>query len=256
MWRKTLTLWKIILFENPNFVLSDALTYFLLNFLFLIPLLNAFNFFIESIVTFGLLICVSKIYAKAKGDIKAFRKGLEGLNAFVCVKENFLEAVALSLAHMVMGVVALFFVFLGLMIIALITGTTFLIFNTVPPLWALALYLAFLLFVYFSIVTSYPSFFARVIFEAKTPKDYFFMFITAPFSNLLFKMSFSLDLLASSLIIGGISLLLTLFKVFITWLFPASILFLSFLVLINILLVYLFGVVAVGEFVWKRGVRC
>ena len=250
MWRKSITLWKIILFESPNFTFSVVLTYFLLNFLFLVPILNAFNFFIESIVTFGLLICLSKLYVEARGDIKAFKKNLEELNAFICVKENFLEAVALSLAHMVMGVVALFLVFLGLLIIGLITGTAFILFDATPPLWTLIIYLTFLLLVYFSIVTSYPSFFARVIFEAKTPKDYFFMFITAPFSKLLFKMSFSLDLFVSSLIIGGISLLLTLFKVFITWIFPISILFVSFLVFINMLLVYLFGVVAVGEFVW------
>lgn len=250
MWRKSITLWKIILFESPNFTFSVVLTYFLLNFLFLVPILNAFNFFIESIVTFGLLICLSKLYVEARGDIKAFKKNLEELNAFICVKENFLEAVALSLAHMVMGVVALFLVFLGLLIIGLITGTAFILFDATPPLWTLIIYLTFLLLVYFSIVTSYPSFFARVIFEAKTPKDYFLMFITAPFSKLLFKMSFSLDLFVSSLIIGGISLLLTLFKVFITWIFPISILFVSFLVFINMLLVYLFGVVAVGEFVW------
>ena len=250
MWKKTITLWKIILFENPNFTLSVALIYSLLNFLFLVPILNAFNFLIESVITFSLLICVSKIYVNVSGNIEGFKKKIINLNAFQCVRNYLLEAVALGFAHMIMGVIALFFVFLGLMIIALITGTSFLVFNAVPPLWVLAFYLAFLLFVYFSIVTSYPSFFARVIFEAKTPKDYFFMFITAPFSKLLFKMSFSLDLFVSSLIIGGISLLLTLFKVFITWIFPISILFVSFLVFINMLLVYLFGVVAVGEFVW------
>ncbi len=251
MWRKTLALWKITLFDNLTFTLSVALTYFLLNFLFLIPLINAFNFFVESLVTFGLLVCISKLYVNVRGDVQAFRDGVINLKAFHCIRNNILEAVALSFAHILMGIVALFLVFLGIVIIALITGTSFLLFNDFPPLWVLTIYLIFLLLVYFSIVTSYPFFFARVIFEAKIPKDYFLMFVTSPFSKLLFKMSFSLDLLISSIIIGFISLILTLLKIFITWLFPFSLLFVSFFVFINILLIYLFGVVAVGEFVWK-----
>lgn len=252
MWKKTLTLWKLIVFDNPDFTLSVALLYFLLNFLFLVPILNIFNFFIESVVTFALLICVSKLYVAVEGNVRAFKEELSRLNAFRCVRTFWKEAVAVSLAHIVTGILSLFIIFLGLAIIALITGTSFIFFNFAMPAWAIVLYLVFLLFVYFSIVTSYPSYFARVIFEAQTPKDYFFKFITAPFSKLLLKMSFSLDLLFSSLIISFFSLLLTLFKIFVTYFFPISILFVSFFAFLNMLLVYLFGVVAVGEFVWKR----
>ena len=252
MWKKTLTLWKITLLENQSFTLSIALTYLFLNFLFLVPLVNVFNFFVESVVTFCLLICVSNLYLSVKGEVQAYRESIRTLNTFQCIKENLAKAVAVSLAHAVMGVVALFFVFLGLIIIALITGISYLIFSTIPPLEVLIPYLVFLVFVYFVVVTSYPAFFARVVFEAKNAVDYFFMFITAPFSKLLLKMSLSLDLLISSLIIVSISLLLALFKLFVMWLLPLSIIFVSFIAFLNALLIYLFGVVAVGEFVWRK----
>lgn len=252
MWKKTLTLWKITLLENPRFTLFAILTYFFLNFLFLVPLLNVFNFFVESVVTFGLLICVSNLYLSVKGEVQAYRESMRTLNTFQCMKENLAKAIAVSLAHMVMGVIALLFVLLGLIIIALITGVSYFIFSTIPPPEVLTPYLVFLVFVYFAIVTSYPAFFARVVFEAKNAVDYFFMFITAPFSKLLLKMSLSLDLLISSLIIASVSLLLALFKLFVMWLLPLSIIFVSFFAFLNALLIYLFGVVVVGEFVWKK----
>jgi len=252
MWKKTLTLWKITLLENPSFTLFATLTYLFLNFLFLVPIINVFNFFVESVVTFSLLICVSNLYLSVKGEIQAHRESIRTLNTFQCMKKNLAKAVALSLAHAVMGGIAIFFVFLGLLIIALITGVSYLIFSTIPPLEVLIPYLVFLIFVYFAVVTSYPAFFARVIFEAKSTTDYFFMFITAPFSKLLLKISLSLDLFISSLIIASISLLLTLFKLFVMWLFPLSIILVSFIAFLNALLIYLFGVVAVGEFVWKE----
>ncbi len=246
---------KIILFETPSFSLNVLFIYLFLNLLFLIPLINAFNLLVESIITFSLLICVSKLYVETKGSVKSFKRKLNDLNPISCIRKYLLESLALGFAHLVMGVLALFLVFLGLLLIAILTGTSIFLFNFTPPLWLLAIYLVFLIFVYFSLTTSYPTFFARVIFEAKKPREYFYLFITAPVSKLLLRISFSFDILISSLVVGFASLLLTLFKLFLLFVFPPSILLVSFLAFINMLLVYLFGVVMVGEFVWKKNRR-
>ncbi len=251
LWKKSFRVWLIALSQNVNFTLFILLFFTLLNFVILIPLIGLFSFFIQNLINFSLIILFSKIYLKVDGDEEAFRREIENLkynDAFSYIREAFM----LTVATYLMSIGILIIVVAFLLILGLVFGISFLAFGTVlPPLFIL-LGLVFALVIYFSIVTSYPSFFARTVIEGRKPQDYFTLFLTAPFSKLLWKLSFSFEVFLSSLIIGAISLFIFLAHSLLTFLFPPIGLFSYFITFVNLLLVYLFGVVSI-HYLLKRG---
>ncbi|GAB6066560.1 hypothetical protein JCM9492_16550 [Aquifex pyrophilus] len=251
LWRRTLRIWLIALSQNASFTLFILLLFTLLNFVILIPLIGVFSFFIQNLINFSLIILFSKIYLKVDGEEEAFRKEVEKLrygNAFSYVREAFM----LTVATYLMSIGVLIIVVSILLLLGLIFGISLLTFGTAPSPLFLLLGLIVALIIYFSVVTSYPSFFARTVIEAKKPEDYFTLFLTAPFSKLLWKLSFSLEVLLSSFIVGAISLLIFIAQGVGTFLFPPIGLFSYFITFVNLLLIYLFGVISV-HYLLKRG---
>ncbi|NPB07283.1 MAG: DUF4175 domain-containing protein [Aquificae bacterium] len=246
LWRKTLNLWKLALTANADLAVKTFLAFLLLNLLFFTPL-QPLAAFAQNLLTFALIIFFGKLYL-SNPEEKTFLARLMAASFGGAVKPNLLPALALVLAQYVMTFLLLVFLVAGLMLVAALFGVTLFVFGTALPLWAVGLLVVALVFLYFSMATSYPLFFARALIEAKDAKDYFIKFLTAPFSPLLLKMGFSIPLLTSSLIVSAVALLLFVVQFLLYHLLPFTTVFSFYFTYANLLLIYLFGVISLKAF--------
>lgn len=251
MWKHALNVWSITLFQNFRLTAELIILFTLLNFLFLIPVMNVFAFFIHNVVNFSLIIYFSKLYLKVKGNEEEYKREIERTKLAQALKTYLPHAVTLTFATYAMTVAYLILLFVSLLILGLITGITVFTFGT-DFIIAYLIFIVLLLILYFWIITSYPVFFARTVIEGQTPRDFFFLFLTAPFSKLLWKLAFSLEVLFSSFVIGFFSLFIFLFQFVMSHLFPPLFFLTYFVAFSNTLLIYLFGVISVSYLLWKR----
>jgi len=251
MWKHALKVWLVALFHNFRLTAELLILFILLNFFFLVPVINAFSFFIHNVINFSIIIYFSKLYIKVKGDEKRYEEEIERTTLLQALRTYLPHAITLTLATYAMTTAYLVILFVSMLIVGVITGITLLNYGT-DIIIAYLVYLLLMLILYFWIVTSYPAFFARTVIEGETPKDFFFLFLTAPFSKLLWKLSFSLEVFFSSFVIGLISLFVFLIQSILSYLFPPLIFLTYFVAFANFLLIYLFGVVSVSYLMWKR----
>ncbi|NPA32143.1 MAG: hypothetical protein GXO04_00805 [Aquificae bacterium] len=250
MWKKTLRVWFITLTQNPSLTSGLALLFTALNLLFVLPL-GVLSLLLQNLITFSAIIYFSKLYLKTKGDEEAYKKGVKESSLSDVILSYMPHALFLVLANYALLISLFVLLVMAFILLGLLVGTSLLAFGTAPSGTLVLVYVLFFLFLYFSVVTSFPAFFARTVVEAKKPSDYFILFLTAPFSRLLWRISFSFELLVSSLIVGAVSLFLLIFKFLLVRLFPPLVLLTYFFGFVNLLLVYLFGVVSVSHFVWR-----
>jgi len=253
MWKHTLKVWSITLFHNLRLTLELLVLFSLLNVLLLIPVVNAFSFLIHSVVNFSFIIYFSKLYLKVRGNEEKYEEEIKKITVLEALRTYLPHAFTLTLATYAMTVVYLIILFILVLLFGIITGIS--LFNHADFIIAYFFFLIFMLILYLWIVTSYPAFFARTVIEGETPKDFFFLFLTAPFSKLLWKLSFSLKVFLSSLVIGFVSLLVLVIQWLLSLLFPPFLIFTYFVTFSNFLLVYLFGVVSISYLMWKREER-
>jgi len=250
-WRKTLRIWYLSFFTNPSLTLLVVFLFFSINFFILLPIIGLFTFLLQNIFNFSLIIFFSKVYIESKGSEEEYVRKLRAVRIFKVPFLFIREAFLLVIAQYIMTTLLVLFVVFALLIAGAILGISLLAMGSTPPWWAFLLYIAILIFLYFSIATSYPFFFARVLAEAQEPGDYLKKFLTAPFSRILMKMNFSVELMISSLIISGISFILFLVQFLLYTFIPATVLLAYFFTFANLLLLYLFGVISLFNFLWK-----
>ncbi|NPB08633.1 MAG: hypothetical protein GXN96_06870 [Aquificae bacterium] len=247
-WKKTLRTWYLSLVANSSLTLQIALLFFLLNFLIIVPLVAPFTFFLQNLLNFSLILFFGKAYLSAGGDERTYEEKLKAVSSLREPLSYLKESFFLVLAQYVMTALLLVFLLIALIAAGAVLGISLLAFGTTPPWWALLLYGVIVLFLYFSIATSYPLFFARALLESSNPRDFFLKFLTAPFSSLLLRMNFSLELFLSSLVISTFTLVLFLVQWVLYYLFPPAVLFSYFFTFVNLLLLYLFGLISLYKF--------
>jgi len=250
LWRKTINLWKIALTANGGLFIKTLGAFTLLNLLFFTPL-QPLSVFLQNLLTFSLITYFSKLYLEVKEE-RAFKERVLTTEFGEASTKYLLHALALLFAQYVMSFLLVVFVVAALFFILSLFGLTFVVFGATLPSWAVFLFVLVVIFLYFSMATSYPLFFARAVVEGRDPKDYFVKFLTAPFSPLLMKMGFSLPLLVSSLIVSAIVLGLFVLQFILYHLIPPTAVLSFFFTYANLLLVYLFGVVSLKDFVDKN----
>ncbi len=242
MWRESLIIWKLSIIANPLSVGLLVVLFALLTIFSLVPPLTFLLPLIQYYVIFAFVVYVSKKYLESGGDEERLRK-LLGVGLHTILTSYPKETLAVLIAQLFLTalavLVALIIIFVGgvwLLIKPLLEGGE-------VSWWGLLVSVGVALFIYFSVVTSFPIFFGRAMLRGRGFGETLEYFITSLYAEISWKTILNWDYIKSSAVISVISLglLIAGFFVGITPLAPALTPFMTFL---TVHLLYTFGTVA------------
>ncbi|RLJ70605.1 hypothetical protein BCF55_0882 [Hydrogenivirga caldilitoris] len=239
MWREALLFWKISVLKIPTLVAAFLLILFsVFTFMppFSLPAL-LFNYYL----TFSYVVFMSKKYIETEGNPSTFEEATNSPIKFLY-----------SYASETIGVlVAQFLLTLGAILFALIVFSVGGVWSVIKPLFmggdvswtGLVLSLVLSLFVYFSVVTSFPIFFGRAMLRGKGFSQTLSYFLTSLYAEISWKTILNWDYIKSSAIVSLITLCLLVLNLLIAFITPLALLAPA-VTLLNLYLLYLFGTVA------------
>ncbi len=241
MWREALDLWRISL---GSWKLSIPLILLLL-LLNLPPALLAGSLTVplSSFLIFAYTVFVAKSYVDAGADLPELERDLHRKSFPRAILSYVPETVAILTAQTALGLLALFTAF----VVFTVCGVWSVVRSFVGGgelSWTGLLVSALLaLFLYFSVVSSFPLFFGRAVLRGKGFWSTLRYFVESLYAELSWRTLLSCDYIRSSAVIASVGLCLLLLHWLLLLLAPLSVLapVLSFL---TVHLFYLFGTVA------------
>ncbi len=219
--------------------------------LFTLILMNVFTFLppfsplallVNYYLLFAYVVFVSKKFVESGGEPASLKSSLR-TNPADALFSYPLETAAVLLAQLILSVGAVFF--------ALVVFGLGGVWSVIKPLleggdvsWAgLLISLGLALFVYFSVVTSFPLFFGRAMLREKGFSGTLRAFVTSLYAEISWKTMLSCDYVRSSVVISLITLAFVILHGILT-LVPPLLLFAPVLTFLTVHLLYLFGTVA------------
>ncbi len=240
MWREALRVWKLSLLRNPIPVGFLFLLIAFLSLLTPLPGIGFLNTLLNTYLIFSYVVYVSKAYIASGGDSKAFLSSL-GWNPTKVFFRFFRETLAIITGQLILT--------LGAGALSLLVFSLGGVWSVLKPLleggevsWlGLVLSLILSLFLYFSVVSSFPIFFGRAMQRGRGFWGTLKTFLSSIYAEVSWRTLLNWDYIKSSFIMSVITLLLLLAHL----LFILLPLFIPLLSFLTIHLIYTFGTVAV-----------
>ena len=243
MWRESLTLWKLSLVHNPLPVTVVLLLLVFLNLLTFLPPFSLMAVLFNYYILFAYVVFASKKFLECGGDTVCFERSIR-VNPFKALFSYLPETIAVLIAQFLLTLLA--FVF------ALVVFSVGGVWSVLKPLlgggevsWTgLLVSVLLALFVYFSVVTSFPMFFGRAMLRGKGFSGTLRSFITSLYAEISWRTMLSWEYIKSSFVISLIALGFFLAHLLVAVL-PPLIVVAPVLTFVTLHLLYLFGTVSV-----------
>lgn len=207
MWRFTLQVIKLSLTEKPSLTVPYLLAITLLSLPFPVPVLGQLAFIMNLFLVFSFLVFTSKLVAFHGEDLASLRLELKKASFLRVLTAYPGETAGVILGHLILTVLA------GLVaaLVILVGGSSFLI---VPLIrgegvswWGVLVFLLLALFIYFSVVTSFPLFFGRAVLKGRGFWETLYKFLSSVFAETSWRTLLNCDYTRSSLVISFLILL-------------------------------------------------
>ena len=242
MWREALKVWEESLRANPSLSLPFVALLLALNLFLWIPLLGQLSALLEIYLIFSYIVHTSKLYLGSGGDLEAFRSGLRSVGLGKALFSHTAEVLGVLVAQVFLTVLTL----LASLVILSAGGAL----SVLKPLleggdvsWkGLLLSLLIAVFLYFSVVSSFPIFFGRAMLRGKGFSGTLSAFISSLWAEVSWRTMLSWDYIKSSAVISLITLGFLLLHLIL--LIPPLFLFGPILTFLTVHLLYTFGTVA------------
>ncbi len=242
VWKEALHVWKISLTANLYISLPFLFSLVLLNLFVWIPLVGQLSALIESYLIFSYVVFISKLYIRRGGNIEGFEEDLRSANLLSPVLSYPREVIGVLVAQIFLTVVALL-----VSLVILSAGGAL---SVIKPLleggdvsWkGLLLSLLIAVFLYFSIVSSFPIFFGRAMLRGKGFSGTLSTFISSLWAEISWRTMLSWDYIKSSIVVSLITFGFLLLHLVL--LIPPLFLFGPILTFLTVHFLYTFGTVA------------
>ncbi len=243
MWRDTLKVIKVSLFEKPSLTATLFGAVVLLTLLAPVPVLGQLAFLLNLILVFSFLVFTSKVFLRCEGDLARMTLEFRRSSLATVVGSWFLETLGVLVGHLVLWVLAALLAF----ILFLIGGSVFLVLPLIKGEgigWTGLIGTVVLAVVlYFSVVTSFPIFFGRSMVRGSGFWGTFYTFLSSLVAEISWRTILNCDYLRSSVVISLFVLLIFLLNL--VFVLAPFLFFLSPLVgLLALHTAYTFGTVA------------
>ncbi len=242
MWREALYVWKDSLTVNPSLSLPFTALLFLLNLLFWIPILGQLSALLETFLIFSYVVFISKLYIDSRGNRETFSSRLASASLGSLIFSYTAETIGVLVAQ-------LFLTFLAFIISLIILSAGGFMSLILPLLeggdvsWkGLLLSLLIAVFLYFSIVSSFPIFFGRAMLRGKGFSGTLSTFISSLWAEISWRTMLSWDYIKSSIVVSLITF--GFLMLHLVLLIPPLLLFGPILTFLTVHFLYTFGTVA------------
>ncbi|WP_157560488.1 hypothetical protein [Hydrogenivirga sp. 128-5-R1-1] len=242
MWREALLLWKLSLKASPPLTGTVIALLTLLNLLTFLPPFSMMAFLLNYYILFSFVVFVSKKFIEGEGSLSYVERSMRE-NSTRALFTYFYETVAVLVGQIILSV--------GAVIFALVVLSVGGVWSVIRPLleggevsWTGLLISTLLaVFVYLSVVTSFPIFFGRAMLRGRGFSGTLKSFVTSLYAEISWKTILNWDYLRSSAVISLITFGFFLAHLLVVIITPLLV-FGPVLTFLTVHLLYTFGTVA------------
>ena len=242
VWKEALHIWKISLTANLYTSLPFLFSLVLLNLFVWIPLVGQLSALIESYLIFSYIVFTSKLYIDSEGNPEALKSGLRSVSLTKVLSSYPGEVIGVLVAQIFLTVLALL-----LSLVILSAGGAL---SVIKPLleggdvsWKGLLFsLLIAVFLYFSVVSSFPIFFGRAMLRGRGFSGTLLAFISSLWAEVSWRTMLSWDYIKSSVVVSLITFGFLLLHLIL--LIPPLLLLGPILTFLTVHFLYTFGTVA------------